>query len=318
MATYDQMASRGAGTSSIASLANWMGAVLSLALVAGVGVWGYRLAMRDVTGIPVVRAAEGPMRVAPKDAGGEVADHQGLSVNAVAGFGAAEPPADRLVLAPQPVALTDEDKPLTALVTPALTAPVTSDTPATAEAGETPQEEVDPLIALANRIAANVKPLDDLQPAPDDDVALLVTPPADPETPQSLTDAAPFSGPGLARSLRPVQRPAGLSALRAAPAATDTAAPVVDLDPAQIAVGTSLVQLGAFDTVEIAQTEWTRFAGRFDAFFDDKQRVVQQASSGGRVFYRLRVAGFDDLSDARRFCAALVAKDAECIPVVVR
>ncbi len=49
---------------------NWIGAALSLALVAGIGTWGYQLVMRDVTGIPVVRAVEGPMRVCQKTPGG--------------------------------------------------------------------------------------------------------------------------------------------------------------------------------------------------------------------------------------------------------
>jgi hypothetical protein len=50
----------------------------------------------------------------------------------------------------------------------------------------------------------------------------------------------------------------------------------------------------------------------------DKQRVIQQASSGGRTFYRLRVMGFSDLSEARLFCAALVADKVDCIPVVMK
>jgi hypothetical protein len=32
----------------------------------------------------------------------------------------------------------------------------------------------------------------------------------------------------------------------------------------------------------------------------------------------LRALGFEDLADARRFCSALVAEKAECIPVVTR
>jgi hypothetical protein len=49
-----------------------------------------------------------------------------------------------------------------------------------------------------------------------------------------------------------------------------------------------------------------------------KSRVIQKAQSGGRTFYRLRVAGFDDISDARRFCSALLAEKAACIPVKMR
>ncbi|MEZ5884853.1 MAG: SPOR domain-containing protein [Paracoccaceae bacterium] len=57
---------------------------------------------------------------------------------------------------------------------------------------------------------------------------------------------------------------------------------------------------------------------QFGALMEGKQRVIQEASSGGRVFYRLRVHGFDDLAAARRFCAALVAEQANCIPAAVR
>ena len=50
----------------------------------------------------------------------------------------------------------------------------------------------------------------------------------------------------------------------------------------------------------------------------EKRRVIEKATSGGRTFYRLRAEGFADLPDARRFCAALVAEKADCIPVVTR
>ena len=65
----------GAPETSIAfgTLANWTGAAVSLALVVGVGVWGYQLATRDISGIPVVRAAEGPMRIQPEEPGGAAA-----------------------------------------------------------------------------------------------------------------------------------------------------------------------------------------------------------------------------------------------------
>ncbi len=57
--------------------------------------------MRDVSGIPVVRAMEGDMRVLPDNPGGGVAAHTGLSVNEVAAMGEAGGPEDRLVLAPR-------------------------------------------------------------------------------------------------------------------------------------------------------------------------------------------------------------------------
>ena len=103
----------------IATLTNWAGALVSLALIAGVGVWGYKLVMRDVTGVPVVQAMDGPMRIAPEDPGGTLADHQGLAVNDVAGTGLAAPVPDQLLLAPQPAGLSDEDLPVAELPKPA-------------------------------------------------------------------------------------------------------------------------------------------------------------------------------------------------------
>ena len=82
--------------------------------------------------------------------------------------------------------------------------------------------------------------------------------------------------------------------------------------------GTRLVQLGAFDNEDQARGEWDRLAARFGDLMVGKSRVVQSAQSGGRTFYRLRAHGFDGEDDARRFCSALVAENAECIPVALR
>ena len=75
----------------LGTITNWAGAAVSLALIVGIGVWGYKMLARDVSGVPVVRAASGkPMRVQPEDPGGSPAMHQGLAVNRVAADGTAE------------------------------------------------------------------------------------------------------------------------------------------------------------------------------------------------------------------------------------
>lgn len=102
---HDRGAPPGGGPT-VQVLVNGVGAVASLALVAGLGVWGWNLAVRDVSGVPVVRALEGPMRVAPEDPGGMRASYQGLSVNAVAAGDPAVVP-ERIVLAPAPPSLAD-------------------------------------------------------------------------------------------------------------------------------------------------------------------------------------------------------------------
>ena len=78
------------------------------------------------------------------------------------------------------------------------------------------------------------------------------------------------------------------------------------------------MQFGAFDSPQIAREQWDKLQARFGDFLTGKSRVIEEATSGGRVFYRLRAQGFADLSDSRRFCAAIVAEGADCIPVVSR
>ncbi|WP_238366535.1 SPOR domain-containing protein [Mesobacterium pallidum] len=333
----------------VGTMANWAGAVVSLALIAGVGVWGYKLLMRDVTGIPVVRAAEGPMRIAPKDPGGRRAEHQGLAVNSVAGSGAAEPPADRLVLAPQGIGLTDEDQPLrpaALLPAPAPEAPTVQDAPVIAQTGAEAGEpgvmnEVQraSLLALADQIAAANAPLSPLAPASQSATVEAPMPEAESDTAADTTEA-PNDDPlaravaeavasdvvaevvlpreGLWKSPRPSKRPAGLQTASLGPVtvAPEAAAGPRELDLADIPVGTRLAQLGAFDSPETAREEWDRLVQKFDVYMEGKDRVIEKASSGGRTFYRLRAHGFDDLADARRFCSAFVAERADCIPVV--
>ncbi|MEX5729387.1 antitoxin (DNA-binding transcriptional repressor) of toxin-antitoxin stability system [Rhodovulum iodosum] len=296
--TYDAFDAGTAQTApgrSAARIVAWAGGLTSAALVAGLAVWGYQLVVRDVSGVPVVRALEGPVRIAPEDPGGERAAYQGLAVNRVAAEGQAAPAPDRVALAPRPVSLTDEDRPaadLSPARRPALSAlPETGDA-----AGQTPEPA-----AQADAAGADAAAEEEGATLPAGAIARTV--------------------PGVAHSPRPPARPEGdLAARMAIAAATAAVSPGIpdELPAGEIIAGTVLVQLGAFDTPDEARSDWTRLSGRFDSFMTGKSRVVQGAESGGRSFYRLRAAGFADLADARRFCAALMAEGADCIPVVAR
>ena len=280
---------------------NWLGAIISLSLIAGLGYWGYQLVVRDVSGVPVVRALQGPMRVAPDDPGGLNAQHQGLAVNNIAAVGEAEAPADRLVLAPKPTVLAPEDQ--TAAALSAILADKTG--------GE--------ITALTNAAQAGAPEI--LDQASLIDAALRLAQDTSASLPGTVpqSDVIDASIVGVSLSLRPVVRPqAVLASASAAPAGAPQSSGIQTIDPDKIPVGTRLVQLGAFESAEIAAQEWLRLAAQFDDFMAEKSRVIQQAQSGGKVFYRLRAHGFDDLSDARRFCSALLARQANCIPVVTR
>jgi len=323
----DQMQGYGAagGSFGFGRAVNVLGAVASLALVAGVAVWGYKLVMRDVSGVPVVRAVEGPMRVQPDNPGGTPADHQGLAVNAVAAVGTAAAPADRLILAPRPVSLTDEDLPAGELKpTPAVH--VVEEPISNQEAAELRQSAVDALVAELAGEAARAEQTEQAGVQ----VAALATPEEEPaidpaDLAASLPDPAIAALPGVRRSLRPVTRPARVTSTASSGAASEAAinaavkaAVGLDVDPDTLAKGTRLAQLGAYESADVAKAEWARLNGKFGEYMDGKQRVIQKTSSGGRTFYRLRVLGFEDLSGSRQFCAALVAQGADCIPVAVR
>ena len=281
---------------------NFAGALASLALIVGLGLWGYRLAVRDVMGIPVVRALQGPMRVAPQVPGGDVAAHQGLAVNAVAATGAASAPAERLVLAPHQGDLAADDAPGLAATAPAMIEARAAAAAAVADLVSAPVAGGANANTLA--LAAALAAEGGGAPAP---AASAGDP--DPE----LTAFSPPAD-GMARSKRPLARPASWPLV----AGGGAAAAVPEVDAATLAVGTRLVQLGAFDDAEAARAEWDRLAGQFGELLAGKSRVVQAAQSGGITFYRLRAHGFADQDEARRFCSALLAENAACIPVAVR
>ena len=287
-------------TQSLKKFTNFLGAAISVGLVVGIGVWGYKLLVRDVSGVPVVRAAEGPMRVQPEEPGGTQALNQGLAVNGVAAEGGTADPADRLVLAPEPLELSLEDEPIAELTEAEITTP-------TAEADEpVPQTEEETLqYASVDALVADI--IKESEP---------LTEVIAPETVSEAPEAPKIEG-GLGKSLRPLVRPASLTTASQPTEVVATAASI-EVEAGAVPAGTRLAQLGAFESAEIARSEWERLSGKFGEYLEGKNRVVQKAKSGGRTFYRLRAMGFADLNDARRFCSALVAENAECIPVVTR
>lgn len=322
---------------------NIAAAMISLALIGGVGVWGYKLLMRDVTGVPVVRALVGEMRVSPENPGGEIANHMGLSVNSVSALGGAAEPEDRLVLAPSNVSLKAEDL---NVISSDKVDEVTLDVQELL--GDTflkslLTDEIQPSDKVLRETATLGTPIDPSVPLTIEDVlsfadqiatgGALITnlgDDVDLSTEIAVNDIAlnfdiiSDAVSGVRRSVRPKARDSSMLAAIATLIPVDVnildvAAPITgEVSTVVIPVGTKLVQLGAFDNANTAASEWVNVVQRFPDFFDDKEKIIQEALSGGRSFFRLRAMGFTDLSDARRFCSALSAEGAACIPVVVR
>ncbi len=297
---------------------NIAGAVSSVALVMALGWWGYHTAVRDVQGVPVVRALEGPMRVTPENPGGQITDGEGLAVNAIAATGASGVMPDELLLAPKPAELdladgpglegSEPSKEIMDAVAEATGATGTVLIPAAQQAAPATMVP-DPEEGLSSTVEGD--PIQEIAVAPPAIDPTLI-PPELKEEPE----VAPAPPGAVIRSLRPPMRPVMVAATTA-PAAP-VAAPAKEMPVTALKSGEHLVQLGAFDNEEQVRTEWARLTGKFGNLIGAKNLIVQKAVSNGRTFYRLRAAGFEDAADARRFCSALLAENAACIAIVNR
>lgn len=262
---------------------NWSIAGLSIAVLIGFAYWAISLGTRDPNEVPIIRAMEGPARITPNDPGGQQALHQGLAVNKVQSEGGVEKPANQVVLAPPPESLQQED------------------------------------MAGAN-LAMRVEPKQPavMAPAEEPDVVARVEP--DVTAPEVVAPPAPvISGTRFSpkSTMRPPNRPSDLAKqlaeVQPAVARPSTAA-FVDSVP----LGTRLVQLGAYDSTDLAVREWDKLFAKHSDLLEGKKRLVQAAESGGRRFFRLRAVGFASKDESRTLCSALLARGTPCIPVTAR
>ena len=281
----------------------WVGAALSLSLLTGAIGWSYQLIVRDINQIPIVRAQLGPLRVAPDDPGGLTAANQGLSVTQLA---VNERPllSDEIFLAPAAEVLSEEN---VALQISEENSSITN------------KEKFDTLeVSTENSLDLKILPEQNATGLASNNEAVLSTAAFSPkkleiENAVSLALSLTNEVNSSFNSLRPKIRPVVLNQIQTDNIAQSVANELVVTLP----VGSAVVQLGAFESKSLAQIEWQRLEALLGSVLTSKNMMVQKAESGGKVFYRLRAFGFDDLSDARQFCSAVNDKVA-CIPVVTR
>ena len=281
----------------------WTGAALSLFLLAGAIGWSYQLIVRDVNQIPIVRAQLGPLRVAPDNPGGLTAANQGLSVTQLA---VNEKPllSNEIYLAPAAEILNEENLALKVKE-------------------EYESNKVDGAFEIKEVNAENSMNLEALPDQKEVDsrsnVVGVLSKAAFSQKKIEIENAVSLAlsitnEPDKSLSwLRPKIRPVGF--YRNGNITEDQ---IVSNEPMpKLPIGSAVVQLGAFDSKSLAESEWQRFEKILGSILIPKKMVVQKAESGGKIFYRLRASGFSDISDARQFCTAISDKVA-CIPVVTR
>ncbi|MEL6126115.1 MAG: SPOR domain-containing protein [Pseudomonadota bacterium] len=243
----------------VVAILGWIGAAISLAVLVGVLIWAWRLGTRDPNEIPVILAQTETMRVpvAPEEAGGDQAPHQGLSVN-------------------EQIAGTPQEFPDTVVVAPAAPDP----------RADLPLEE---------------------EPAAEEVVEA---------EPDAVEDAESGSPLAPIRAQPPRSRPITLATTNtvspSTPVVSEDALPVRAED---IADGTHMVQLGAYDSEQTALLQWAAILDAQEDLLEGKRRYIERTQSGGKTLYRLRAVGYANGTETKATCSALVSRGLPCIPV---
>lgn len=256
-----------------------IGALASVALLAGVVAWSYRLGVRDANDVPVIRAVAGPTKVQPEDAGGAQFAHQGRAVY------------DLMAGAP--------DAPATPQLAPAAEALAAEDVPAETPAPRARPPEAPAPVATAD--AGAVAPASAPAPVSASEIDALVSEVIS----QTPTGAAPERSPPA-----PPRPHADAAADGPTTATVSPAAP--------IAPSGFEVQLGAYLSEAEAQRQWDGFAARNGDLLAGSAPVISPLESDGRMLYRLRTAAFSDVDDARETCAALLSRGEQCLVIGTR
>jgi hypothetical protein len=307
-----------------------IGACIALALLVAMGMWFYRLGVRDAENVPIIRAAAAPAKIRPEDPGGAVAPYQDVASYRVAESKPAQ--ATAVVIAPPPPEPRREDVAMGKLPpeprredgpTAGTTAPVALPQAAPSSASPASGEAAPPVIPVAATPALTASP-DESEPAAevaaqpeaseiDELVALahaaetaepaMAVPPADP-VPRGSDYAPPLSPVAL-------PRPPDLKARMAA--AVQAAEQSADDLVRRAAESEVQIQLAADPSEDAVRRMWQRISQANQDILHDRELSVQTTVSGGTKFYRLRVGPFGDVSEARALCQALKARGQDCI-----
>jgi cell division protein FtsN len=141
--------------------------------------------------------------------------------------------------------------------------------------------------------------------------AAPLPPPAPEPPPIRLTPEVPTVA--TAPAVSPPAKPATTAAARKAPAALAAAEPTSPAATRPAAAGGAVLQIGAYETQEIADGAWAAFKARHASVAGTLAEDVQKADLGAKgTWYRLRMGPFADKAAAAAACEKLKAEGATC------
>jgi Flp pilus assembly protein TadD/cell division septation protein DedD len=128
------------------------------------------------------------------------------------------------------------------------------------------------------------------------------------DAPAAATPAAPRRAARVAGTHVPTR---SVAPAAAAPVVTASAAPVAAPSGPVRTSGWS-VQLGAFQSLAVAQERWGNLSRRHGAQLGGRDGVSTSATVNGRTVYRLSATGYDSRAAATSACAALARAGGDC------
>lgn len=300
------------------------GAAAALGLAFGLVSWGHGLLTRDAGLVPFLRAEDGPMKIVPEDPGGIKLERTDLAVTSIL----SGRKSDSTAYAPAPERPEDEDLAQPYLKPPAspgVDGRVVAGAPAPAQSSAAGQAAIPPAPTVeggADAIqAALARASAEATAAATASSAEAVPGAADasPQAPSAMPLAPARPRPPAPGTRVASAAPSAASAPAATtPAATPAAAPASTPSGAGIGTGDVVIQLGAFNSADIAESQWRRALRRNEDLIGAYGHAVTTVESGGRTLFRLRVGPMADRTRAQDLCAALKARGDACIVAKVR
>lgn len=258
-------------------IVNWAGALLSIIILITLIIWGFSLNVSDSAEIPVVKAKIKELRVVSEEPGGQIVNYQGLSVNNVQEQGSAQSAATRIILAPEPIELIEEDINISIIENSRVTNEPKVSSLNNGD-GENKKEIINVLDGISP-FAVVISVIPKIR-------NLYSTHSLDKIIENNDVDLTP----GTKDKIKATNE--------------------VSLKP-----GTNLVQLGFYSTKQKARKVWSDLMINNSSVFKNKKRIIQNVNIRGNNSYRLTVVGFSGLGESRDFCLFLRDFLPTCLPM---
>ncbi len=104
-----------------------------------------------------------------------------------------------------------------------------------------------------------------------------------------------------------------LPPVKVAPAAKPAAVASASASAMPTKASGSMVQIGAFDSTDKANTQYANVASSYGLFLSGTSKRIEKVETDKGTFYRTSFAGFSTPEKARSFCSALKAAGHDCI-----